>query len=126
MIKLGDKLGAVLNKIKITESTAVFEVRDLRGGNFYTIHNIVVDVYVPKAKKKGCYVLAVYNCLCRYTNKDTQKSYPSIRKLTELLGCSHVTVLWCLNFLESEQLIRIEHNKVKGKPNIYYLLKINT
>jgi biotin operon repressor len=99
------------------EEEKIFEIKDLRKGGFYWIKNEILEKIGPVT---GPYGVAVYNVLAYFCDGYGRKSFPSVRKIAQMLGISHTTVVEALEKLEALGVIRIE--KIPGKTNIYYLI----
>lgn len=96
------------------------QIRDLRNGSWYWVQNIVYSYYAPKIGVAG---VAIYNALCSYANQSGQ-CYPTHKTMAKKLGVSLNTLKKYLKILQDEKLISVESGKIKGKSNIYNLLKL--
>jgi len=76
-----------LIKNRIKDKTT-FEVRDLRNGEWYWIHKWVIKEYGREIKPNG---IAVYNVLSGFSNNKTQKAWPSLSAIGDLIGVSRDT-----------------------------------
>jgi hypothetical protein len=106
-----------LAEIPPEERKEIFEVKDLRSGKFYWIKNEVLEKIGPVT---GPYGVAVYNVLAYFCNGYSRKAFPSIRKISQMLGISNDKVIEAIEKLESLGVIKIEREP--GKVNIYQLV----
>ena len=96
----------------------IFEVRDLRNGDWYWIHKAVIQQYTQKIGAVG---IVVYSFLASMANSD-QGCFPSQKYIARCLGYSRSYVNETLKVLERNKLIRIEK---RGRYHcIYHLLKL--
>jgi len=99
------------------------EIRDQRQSKWYWIDRTLVR---RDAKILGVNAIAVYNVLASYAAKDTQTSYPGIRKIANMLGISATTVRESLEALEINKWISIEkrydEEKKRHLSHVYTLL----
>jgi len=104
----------VLKEVKVSDK---IRIRDKRKGVF-TVDNVVLNHY---GKAMGTTGIALYVTLCRFANNQTQKCYPSIRKIKEETGMHQDTIIETADRLAKLKLIKKE---VKvGKWTIYTLLE---
>lgn len=92
-------------------------IRDLRKGNKFFIDNAFIDFYGPLF---GTKLLAVYNILCRYANKN-QRSYPSIKKIASMIKVSEKTIKNALSVLSKLNVVK-KKRLGNGLSNSYWLL----
>lgn len=101
------------------------KVADKRKHSFFQIDNEIVDDERVKA-----YDMAVYFCLARYANRETDEAFPAISTLERLTGMSRNTVRASLKRLEELRYISIEPRHLEGKnafqSNLYTLLDAKT
>ncbi len=95
-------------------------VRDNRGGNWFWLHNAVVDHY---GKELGPYGIAVYVCLCRHVGQE-QATWVGQREIAEEMGMSRRQVQRELEQLQSLALVSVETQETPHgqATNIYTLL----
>lgn len=98
-----------------------FQVRDLRNGEWFWIHKIVLEQY---SKLVGAEGILIYNALCCFANGKTNDCFPSLQTLENLTGLSHPTVCKYLKLLETHGLIIIENRQEENKSNLYTLVKV--
>jgi len=96
-----------------------FQVRDNRGGNWFWVHNIIIDHYGPEL---GAYGIAIYTALCRYAGQD-QQTWVNQRTLQEHTATSERKVRDVLRQLEALGLIAAEEQSDEhGRlANVYHL-----
>lgn len=94
------------------------QVRDLRNGDWLWINKLVLDhPYLTSSAK------VIYSALAYFANNDTQKSYPSIKKIMELTGLgSRSTIVSSIKKLEEYYFISAKRKG--GKVTEYTLLKL--
>ncbi len=93
------------------------QIRDARNGGWFWANKLVLDhPYIQSTTK------LVYLALAYFANNNTQKSYPSIEKISKLLGLSRPTVIGAIKSLEEYHFIKSK--KTQGKVSEYRLLKI--
>jgi len=108
-----------MEKIENTiEEKYTFEVRDLRNGEWYWIHKWVVKEYGQIIKSNG---IAVYNVLSGFSHNKTQKCWPSLKAIGDLIGMSRETAKRTIKKLIELELIKRE--RFGQYHYIYYLLK---
>lgn len=95
-------------------------IKDKRSGR-YVVDNCVIDLYGRHLKSSG---IAVYSVLCRFANNSTQKAFPSLTKISELIGMDRHTVIKYLDLIVSLKLA--EKNTVEGRYTTYTLLEPTT
>jgi hypothetical protein len=93
------------------------KIRDLRKKEQFVVDDVYLNGY---AKLCGIYATGVYLSLCRHADKQ-QKSFPSLKKISEELDISIKQVGRSLNVLESHNIIMRERMGKKLN-NRYYLL----
>ncbi|HEY8744462.1 MAG TPA: helix-turn-helix domain-containing protein [Chloroflexota bacterium] len=95
-------------------------VRDNRGGNWFWLHNVVVDQY---GKELGPYGIAVYVCLCRHVGQE-QATWVGQREIAEEIGMSRRQVQRELEQLQALALVSVETQETPHgqATNIYTLL----
>jgi hypothetical protein len=95
-------------------------VRDNRGGNWFWLHNAVVDHY---GKQLGPYGIAVYVCLCRHVGQE-QATWVGQREIAEEMGMSRRQVQRELEQLQTLALVTVETQETPHgqATNIYTLL----
>jgi biotin operon repressor len=94
------------------------EIRDLRNGDWYWVHKVVIQGY---AQKVGAIGIAVYNFLSSLAD-GRQICFPSQKYIAERLGYSRSYVNETLKLLEKNGLIKIEK---KGRYHrLYHLLRL--
>jgi hypothetical protein len=95
-------------------------VRDNRGGNWFWLHNAVVDHY---GKQLGPYGIAVYVCLCRHVGQE-QATWVGQREIAEEMGMSRRQVQRELEQLQTLALVSVETQETPHgqATNIYTLL----
>jgi biotin operon repressor len=81
-----------------------FQVRDNRGGNWFWLHNAILDSYGPRL---GVYALSVYVALCRHAGQD-QQTWVSQGKLAASLGAGRTSVNQAIAKLRDLGLIEVE------------------
>ncbi len=94
-----------------------FKVRDTRNGEWFWANKLVLNHPYTQPTTK-----LVYLALAYFANNNTQKSYPSIEKISKLLGLSRPTVISSIKSLEEYHFIKSK--KTQGKVSEYRLLKI--
>jgi len=100
-----------------------FQVRDNRGGNWFWLHNAIIDHY---GKELGPYGIAVYAALCRHAGQE-QQTWISQGKIAEEIGTTRQQVNKLIAQLEVLQLLRVEDRQddVSGRTtSIYSLLEL--
>jgi hypothetical protein len=99
------------------------EVRDGRGGNWYWLHNAVIDRF---GAQLGAYGIAVYACLCRHAGQD-QRTWLSQGTIAEQIGASRQQVNRMVARLQSLRLVAVEEraDATTGRlTNLYTLLAL--
>jgi len=97
----------------------IIRVKDKRKGVF-VVDNLVLNGY---GKALGTTGIALYVVLCRYANRETQQSYPSLTLIRNETGMDRRTIIKTADRLEKLRLIK--RKKVPGKYTIYTLLEPN-
>lgn len=100
-------------------------IRDNRKKGWFWTDNELIDLY---ARHFGVHATAVYLCLCRHANNETQECFPSINMISEKLGISKSSVVRSLFILEKYDLISVLRTKEEnGSPlnNVYTLTSKN-
>ena len=97
-------------------------VRDSRGGNWFWLHNAILDTYGPKL---GPYGIAVYCCLCRHAGQE-QHTWVGQKELAEEIGGSRAQVHRELTKLRELGLLHVEERReAHGQAsNVYTLLAV--
>lgn len=96
------------------------KIRDIREGNWYWIHRVVLEKY---AKKIGSIGLALYNTYASYA-RNKGRAFPSQKKICKTLNISRSTLIKYNKILVKEKLIKIKSGKEDGSSNIVYLLAV--
>lgn len=65
----------------------------------------------------GANAFTVWHAIKSHADFETGESYPGVRRLTEMTGVSHVTVMKAISILKDERLLRIA--RVEGQRHIY-------
>ena len=102
-----------------------FLIRDLRNGEWFWIHKYVIETCGAKIGPNG---IAVYNALCYFANHKSQKAFPALDTIGELIGVTRPTVIKYLDVLEKEKLIGRKKRGIgagRGNVNEVYILKKN-
>jgi hypothetical protein len=101
-------------------SSTVIRVRDRRQKHQFSVHNRVIDQWLPIVGQAG---YALYSLYVRMANNDDERCYPGYTTIGEHLGVSPATIsnhnkllVWC-------QLLHIEPGNQR-KPNDYYILDV--
>lgn len=94
-------------------------IRDLRGGDYFRIHNIVIDTYGKLLQPAG---IAVYATLCRMADNDDQTCYPSYQTIATRIGISRSKVGTVLRLLQDIGLVGWESGKETHSANTYILI----
>ena len=81
-----------------------FQVRDNRGGNWFWLHNAILDSYGPQL---GVYALSVYVALCRHAGRD-QTTWVSQGKLAASIGAGRTSVNQAIAKLRDMGLVDVE------------------
>ena len=92
----------------------------MRDGDWYWISRMVYEDY---ASRIGVIGLALYNAYASYA-RDKGLAFPSQKTISKRLRVSISSVRKYNKILEANGLIKIESGKVRGKPNVITLLKI--
>lgn len=97
-----------------------FQVRDNRGGNWFWLHNVIVDEH---AARLGPYAVAVYLNLCRHVGQK-QETWVGQKTIAHQMGMSERQVRRELAALAEAGLIEVEERieDTGQKTNIYTLL----
>jgi hypothetical protein len=95
-------------------------VRDRRQVYQFSIHNLVIDEWLPVITIRG---LALYAFYVRLANKEDERSYPGYRLIQEHLGMSPSTISDYNKLLEWCGLIHIEPGD-RVTSNDYYILDV--
>jgi len=95
-------------------------LRDNRGGNWFWLHNAIIDLYGPEL---GAYGIAVYCCLCRHVGQE-QFTWVSQKELAAEIGSSRRQVQRELTKLQEAGLLAVEEqqNEHGQTSNTYTLL----
>lgn len=100
-----------------------FRVDDRRKRGYFTIDNVLLDIY---GKKLGPHGIAVYAALARFANQESA-CWPSYRTITERTGVSRSQIVRELAKLEALGIITVTpqiDDKGERKANLYTLLDI--
>jgi|Deesub1362A_J573_1020465.scaffolds.fasta_scaffold02205_2 DNA-binding MarR family transcriptional regulator len=92
------------------------QVRDMRDGNWFWIHNLVLSKYARELGPSG---FLVYSALALFANSRTQICFPTQKALAKITGLSRRTVIRKVKLLEKLGLIKVERGK---RGCVYYLL----
>ncbi|MFC2037690.1 helix-turn-helix domain-containing protein [Chloroflexota bacterium] len=98
------------------------KIRELGTGNWFFVHNVIIDTYGPLVGSDG---IAVYTALCRHADVKTQTCFPSHKTLAREAGLSVTTVKKQLRKLKQFGLVHVAHRKREDGPqtsNLYTLL----
>jgi len=103
------------------EQLTLFKVRDLRKKDQFKIDDIYINGY---ARICGTNATLAYLSLCRHAEFESQKAFPSQKKIAFELGISIASIKRGLKKLIEHNIVQIEKEKMKGKfnNNVYYLL----
>jgi hypothetical protein len=103
------------------EQLTLFKVRDLRKKDQFKIDDIYINGY---ARICGVNATLTYLSLCRHAEFESQKAYPSQKKIAFELGISIASVKRGIKNLLQYNIIDIRKEKMRGKfdNNVYYLL----
>jgi len=100
--------------------STVIRVRDRRQKHQFSVHNRVIDEWLPLIGQAG---YALYSLYVRMANNDDERCYPGYTTIGEHLGVSPTTIsnhnkllVWC-------RLLHIEPGNQR-KPNDYYILDV--
>jgi Helix-turn-helix domain len=103
-------------------NTPPYKVRDSTRTDWFSIDNLILDVY---GKYFGAIGIAVYSTLCRRADAE-QKCFPSQVNIAEMLSVSEKTVRKYLEQLEEARIIFVakDYRNKQGKwlHNVYWLL----
>lgn len=100
-----------------------FAVADRRKRGYFTVDNVLLDVY---GAQLGPYGIAVYCCLARFANRE-QECWPSFDAIAKRTGMSRRQVVREIAKLEQLAIIAITprlDDKGRHKSNLYVLLDI--
>jgi hypothetical protein len=103
--------------------TTTVEVRDQRRHNFFIVDNEVIDDFGPILKSWG---LAVYLCLARHANQDSQ-AWPSQNTIAKEIGLSRGKVRDGIALCEETGLIKTHRRKNEDgsySSTVYTLLPV--
>lgn len=97
-------------------------VRDNRGGNWFWLHNVIIDRY---GLELGPFGIAVYCCLARHVGQE-QQTWVAYRAIGALTGISRTQIIREMTKLRDLGLITIEERSTDhGKAsNLYTLLPL--
>ena len=105
------------------EQQSLFRIRDKRKKEWFFMDNNYLNGY---AKFFGAVGTAVYVSLCRHSDSETQKCFPSIRLISEELSISKPTVIKYLKLFKKYKLIAVlkgnRNVKQQWQNNEYFLL----
>ena len=95
-------------------------IRDNRGGNWFWLHNAIIDQY---GAELGSYGIAVYVCLCRHVGQE-QFTWVSQKELAAEIGSSRRQVQRELTKLQDLGLLAVDEqqNEHGQTSNTYTLL----
>lgn len=100
-----------------------FTVEDRRKRGYFTVDNVLLDVY---GKQLGPHGIAVYTALARFANGDSE-CWPSYRTITERTGVSRTQITREIAKLEKMKIISIAQRideKGQRASHLYTLLDI--
>lgn len=100
-------------------TTDEHEIRDLRGGNWFWMHNVVLDKFSLTPTE-----FAVYACICRNASNNSQRSVVKIADIAKRFELHRSTVYRAILKLRALQLVGVERRRTeKGNaPSILILL----
>jgi len=96
-------------------------VRDRRERHQFSIHNKIIDHWLPIIGTPG---LALYSLYVRMSNKKDERCYPGYTLIANHIGISTATVCHYNRLLVICNLIYIHRSTSRRKPNNYYILDI--
>lgn len=99
------------------------EVADRRKHGYFTIDNVLLDVY---GKELGPYGIAVYAALARFANRD-EECWPSYATIAERTGVSRSQIIRMLAKLVELKIVAVTpryNEKGEQTSNLYMLLDI--
>jgi hypothetical protein len=100
-----------------------FEVVDRRKRGYFTVDNVLLDVY---GAQLGPYGIAVYCCLARFANRE-QECWPSFETIAKRTGMSRRQVVREIALLEQLEIIAMTprlDDRGRHRSNLYILLDI--
>lgn len=100
-----------------------FSVTDRRKQGYFTIDNVLLDIY---GKELGPHGIAVYAALARFANQESE-CWPTYRTITERTGVSRAQIARETAKLKSLGIIDVVaqvDDKGERKANLYILLDI--
>lgn len=106
----------------MTQDTPI-EVEDRRRRGYYTVDNVLLDIY---GKTLGPHGIAVYNALARFANKDDE-CWPSYRAITDRTGVSRSQIIREVAKMEGLKIIEVQRRvdeKGSRQSHLYILLNI--
>jgi hypothetical protein len=95
-------------------------VRDRRQKHQFSIHNRVVDEWLPIIGQTG---YALYSLYVRMANRDDERCWPGYTLISEHLGIGRSSISDHNRLLEWCGLVHVEHGD-PNRPNEYYILDI--
>ena len=104
-------------------SDLTFSVEDRRRKGYFTVDNVLLDMYGAQLGPHG---IAVYAALARFANSDSE-CWPSYRTITERTGVSRMQIIREINKLEKLKIISITRRvdeKGQRASHLYTLLDI--
>jgi len=99
--------------------TEKFQSRNIKDKGWFWTDNNALDKVSDLFGSNG---IAIYSWLCRYSDQETQKCFPSISKLSKKCKMNRHTVIDILKCFQEEKIIEVI--KKDGRPNIYQMLKV--
>ena len=103
------------------EQLTLFKVRDLRQKTQFKIDDIYINGYARICRGNAT---LTYLSLCRHAEFESQKAFPSQKKIAFELGISIASVKRGIKKLIEYNIVKIEKEKMGGRFNnsVYYLL----
>jgi hypothetical protein len=104
-------------------SDLTFTVEDRRRKGYFTVDNVLLDVY---GKELGAYGIAVYAALARFANGDSE-CWPSYETVARRTGMSKRQVIRMVTKLTELQIISVTprfNEKGEQVSSLYVLLEI--
>ncbi|HUX78072.1 MAG TPA: hypothetical protein VMY40_15675 [Anaerolineae bacterium] len=100
----------------------IIRVRDRRARHQFSIHNRIIDDWLPIIGLPG---LGLYNLYCRMSNSADERAWPGYSFISQHLSISKSTISCYNELLEWCDLIHIEPGN-RRMSNDYYVLEIPT
>jgi len=95
-------------------------VRDRREPHQFSVHNRVIDEWLPIIGLTGLVLYALY---VRMANRVDERAFPGYTLIQRHLGISRSTISRCNQLLRLYGLIHIQPG-TRTRPNYYYILDI--